>query len=59
MHVMLTATELANHDAVATAAECLLGVVSSLLGWDLLQQEDPIGALMLVLGLLLVAGTLT
>ena len=59
MHVMLTATELATHDAVATAAECLFGVLSSLFGWNLLQQEDPIGALMLVLGLLLVAGALT
>ena len=59
MHVTLTAAELAAHDAVATAAECLFGVLSSLLGWDLLQQEDPIGALMLVLGLLLVVGAFT
>ena len=49
MHVTLTAPELATHDAVATA----------LLGWDLLQREDPIGAVMLVLGLLLVVGALT
>jgi len=59
MHVMLTATELATHDAMATAAECLLGVVSALFGWDLLQREDPVGALMVVLGLLLVVGALT
>jgi len=59
MHVTLTATELATHDAVATAAECLLGVTSALLGWDLRQQEEPIGAVMVLLGLLLVVGALT
>ena len=59
MHVTLTATELATHDALATAAECLFGVLSALLGWDLLEREDPIGAVMVLLGLLLVAGALT
>jgi len=59
MHLTLTAAELAAHEAVATAAECLLGVTSALFGWDLLQREDPVGVMMVVLGLLLLVGALT
>jgi hypothetical protein len=58
MHLTLTAAELAAHDTVAAAGTFVLGLVSLGFGWDQIQQDDPVGFLMILLGGLLILGAL-